>query len=345
MRILVNLENTDDFRDIYIEENESIESLKYILEAEFNVPYIEQEIKYESMLLEDPKLVRDYKIKEEKIVILTKRKLLPFNFGGNLNIGGRSITSNVNNNLNNNNNFNNNSISQMFDNAMKNLKSNPVPKNNQPLANFNPNHFLDLFNIDTKVKAESKNLKEFYLSKSDELNYLFMQDPDLAEIIVSGDDKRLEEIVKKRMTENMNKKRKELDEYNRLLSADPNDQEAQKKIEEMIKWKNIDENLKMAQEYLPESFSHIHMLYINLEINKHQIVALVDTGAQMTIISENLAKKCGIFNLCDTRYQGIAKGVGTSKIIGVIHAAQMKIGNKYIYFLLFLDLLCVSLLC
>ena len=69
-------------------------------------------------------------------------------------------------------------------------------------------------------------------------------------------------------------------------------------------------------------------LYINLEINKHKITALVDTGAQTTIISQDLAEKCGLYNLCDTRYSGIAKGVGTSKILGVIHAAQIKLNDR-----------------
>ena len=45
-------------------------------------------------------------------------------------------------------------------------------------------------------------------------------------------------------------------------------------------------------------------------------------------MSQDLCKKCDLFNLCDTRYSGIAKGVGTSRIVGVVHAAQMKIHNK-----------------
>ena len=53
------------------------------------------------------------------------------------------------------------------------------------------------------------------------------------------------------------------------------------------------------------------MLYINLEINKKKVVALVDTGAQSTIMSQDLCKRCDLFNLCDERYSGIAKGVGT----------------------------------
>ena len=70
------------------------------------------------------------------------------------------------------------------------------------------------------------------------------------------------------------------------------------------------------------------MLFIHLEINKQKVVALVDTGAQSTVMSQDLCKKCDLFNLCDTRYSGIAKGVGTSKIIGTVHAAQIKIQGK-----------------
>ena len=79
---------------------------------------------------------------------------------------------------------------------------------------------------------------------------------------------------------------------------------------------------------MPETLFPVHMLFINLEINKKKVVALVDTGAQSTVMSQDLCKKCDLFNLCDTRYSGIAKGVGTSKIIGVVHAAQMSIQNK-----------------
>ena len=45
-------------------------------------------------------------------------------------------------------------------------------------------------------------------------------------------------------------------------------------------------------------------------------------------MSQTLCQKCDLFNLCDTRFSGIAKGVGTGRIIGTVHAAQMKIQNK-----------------
>jgi DNA damage-inducible protein 1 len=104
------------------------------------------------------------------------------------------------------------------------------------------------------------------------------------------------------------------------------------------------------------------MLYVNLEINRQNVKAFVDSGAQMTIISQvamlcvhrrqraktpcccflraaalvcrvfiankalralqATAERLGLMHLMDKRFGGIAKGVGSGKILGRIHQAR-----------------------
>jgi DNA damage-inducible protein 1 len=49
----------------------------------------------------------------------------------------------------------------------------------------------------------------------------------------------------------------------------------------------------------------------------------------MTIMSKSCAEKCGLLRLLDKKYSGVAKGVGTAKILGRIHLTQLQIGKSF----------------
>ncbi|KAI4374831.1 hypothetical protein MLD38_012778 [Melastoma candidum] len=157
---------------------------------------------------------------------------------------------------------------------------------------------------------------------------LFQNDPEFAQAIVGNDLNRLQEILRARHGQRSELRRKQEEEL-ALLYADPFDVEAQRKIEEAIRQKGIDENWAAALEYNPEAFARVVMLYVDMEVNGIPLKAFVDSGAQSTIISKSCAERCGLLRLLDERYKGIAHGVGQSEILGRIHVAPIKIGNIF----------------
>ncbi|XP_024400321.1 protein DNA-DAMAGE INDUCIBLE 1 isoform X2 [Physcomitrium patens] len=114
-----------------------------------------------------------------------------------------------------------------------------------------------------------------------------------------------------------------------LLFADPFDVDAQRRIEEDIRQRNVNDNWEAAIEYNPEAFGRVIMLFVDMEVNGCPLKAFVDSGAQSTIISMHCAKRCGLLRLLDRRYVGVAKGVGQTVIVGRVHVAAIKIGRNY----------------
>jgi len=117
-------------------------------------------------------------------------------------------------------------------------------------------------------------------------------------------------------------------EMERRLRADPMDEEGNAYFGEKIRKKNVEEQYELMMEQYPESMGKILMLYIEAEVSGIKFPGFVDSGAQMTIMSEEFAEKLGLLRLVDTRFAGTAVGVGTSKILGKVHCAQIKIAGS-----------------
>lgn len=117
--------------------------------------------------------------------------------------------------------------------------------------------------------------------------------------------------------------------YTQRLQQNPNDKEAEEYFDEKKKLRLVNQQYEQAMQEYPESMGRVLMLYVEAKINEHPIQAFVDSGAQTTIMSKKCAQKCGIFDLVDTRFAGVAVGVGTGKILGRIHLVQLQIGHGH----------------
>ena len=311
MKIVVNLENTDIYQEIDIGEDKYVYDLLIILQTVFDIPFTNITLKLHGTIIShDPYTPVSYlNINNDILIVSTKSQTLGDAFS--------QVMSTLSSK-----------------NPQHQQQSNPFSSGLSGMSPMNSySQGLSPFSFQTRESAlisRAQYIKEKYLNNPDALNNLFNENPELAEAIVADNDAKVLDLVRKQTNRNEAEYRRLYSEYYRLMNADQNDVQVQKKIEQLIKQKNIYENYQYAFEHLPETLVPVHMLYIRLEINKMQIVALVDTGAESTIVSQYKAEKCGLMNLCDERFQGVAEGVGTSKILGVVHAAQLKIEDKFI---------------
>ena len=105
------------------------------------------------------------------------------------------------------------------------------------------------------------------------------------------------------------------------------DKKQQLLIEEQIRKEQVEHNLQYAYENTPEAFIRFSLLWVEVEINGQKSLALVDTGAQSSIIPYEIAQKCHVDYLIDKRYQTITQGVGVQVSKGRIHALNVKVGK------------------
>jgi len=164
-----------------------------------------------------------------------------------------------------------------------------------------------------------------------QMSILKQNNPPLAEAAEANDLDAVAELVLSGDT--MRRER----EFHRakqaaILEQDPFNVEAQRALEEAIRDENVEQLRQSALEHMPESFAEgsIVMLYIDVVVNGQRLKAFVDSGAQMTIMSAACAERTGIMRLVDRRFQGMAVGVGSQKIIGRVHMYELQIGDDHL---------------
>lgn len=149
--------------------------------------------------------------------------------------------------------------------------------------------------------------------------------PELALAIVTGDLAVIGRFLRARHEAEM-ARRRELEQ----LHADPFNVDNQRRIEELIRTEQVHENYEHAVEHNPAAFAQVSMLYINVKVNNVPVKAFVDSGAQMTIMSPDMARRCNVGHLIDTRFRGMAVGVGSQRILGRVHMMPLTIeGESY----------------
>lgn len=173
----------------------------------------------------------------------------------------------------------------------------------------------------------AEQIRSHLLSHPHELANLRTQRPELA-AAAESDPPRFLELLRSERSKMAAARAERVAAEHALASADEFDIDAQRRIEEAIRQERVMENLEHAMEYSPESFGRVTMLYVDCKVNGTHVKAFVDSGAQATIMSPECAERCGIMRLLDTRFAGIARGVGTAKILGRVHSAQIQMGEK-----------------
>lgn len=184
----------------------------------------------------------------------------------------------------------------------------------------------ELLNMTEITLEQARKVRDSFLANPNEVTSLKLSNMPLADALASGS---LEEFHKV-LNEQHKRRRDEQSRRLRMLTADPFDVEAQKMIAEEIQRQQIESNMQDAIEFMPEAFGQVHMLYIKCKVNGYPIDAFVDSGAQSTIMSKACAERCNITRLIDSRWSGIAQGVGTQKILGRIHLCQVQIENDFL---------------
>lgn len=176
-------------------------------------------------------------------------------------------------------------------------------------------------------QTKARQLIQQFLSNPSSLDQLCHSKPKLAEMIINDDVAGIAQMLQKKEREKLDKQR-QLDQEIARLQQNPFDPESQKKIEQMIREKRLNELQNQTYEHHPELFVSTEMLYINASVNNTAVQVFVDTGAQTTVISRDFAERANLMKNVDARFKGLIKGVGEQTSLGRIWNFELKISGK-----------------
>jgi DNA damage-inducible protein 1 len=85
----------------------------------------------------------------------------------------------------------------------------------------------------------------------------------------------------------------------------------------------IMKNYLKAIEIIPEFYTKSPSIFIKGSINGNMIKFLIDTGAEISVMSKNTAIACGLSKYIDESYCGKLIGTGETKIMGKVHYTEI----------------------
>ena len=98
-------------------------------------------------------------------------------------------------------------------------------------------------------------------------------------------------------------------------------------IENTKKYELIEENYKLAYHNIPQSLFGSKSPYIQIKIGNNYYKTLIDTGAEVSVIPEDIILKENLDFLIDDRYKAKMYGIGNSDSIGKIHYLEIEYNN------------------
>ncbi|KAL3861950.1 hypothetical protein ACJMK2_007958 [Sinanodonta woodiana] len=176
---------------------------------------------------------------------------------------------------------------------------------------------------DTPHLEDPERIRQLFLDYPDERKILKERNPPLSDALESGSAERFAEVYNRQQRERYDRERERL----RILNADQYDPEVVASKKELERLKKVEENMEAAVKFVPESLCAVTMMYIDCKVNNHPVQALVDTGAQLTIMNRPCAVRCEIFDLVDFRFSESVVRNSTKRILGHIHKVNIEINS------------------